>query len=127
MYQAGSVQHCTSQQQLEEIYRFAAEQLRDGARPDEVEKSLLEQGVDLETARVAVNELTRLHAQANKAAGLKNMIYGAMWCIGGIAVTVFSHQAAAGAGGGRYVVAWGAVVFGAIQFFRGVFQTAARS
>ena len=126
MYPAGSVQNCTSQQQLEEIYRFAAEQLRDGARPDEVEKSLLEQGVDLETARVAVNELMRLHAQVNRGAGVKDMIYGALWCFGGIALTVFSHQAAANAGGGSYVVAWGAVIFGALQFFRGVFQSVAR-
>jgi hypothetical protein len=46
------------------------------------------------------------------------MLHGALWCGGGILVTVFTYAAASG--GGTYVVAWGAIVFGAIQFFKGV-------
>jgi hypothetical protein len=51
------------------------------------------------------------------------MMFGALWCIGGLLVTVLTYQAAAGGEGGKYVVAWGAMLFGAIQFFRGVMQT----
>jgi hypothetical protein len=50
----------------------------------------------------------------------KNMLYGALWCIGGIVVTAATYSSAEG--GGRYVVAWGAIIFGAIQFFRGLAQ-----
>jgi len=31
-------------------------------------------------------------------------------------------SASSGPGGGRYVIAWGAIIFGAIQFFRGAAQ-----
>ena len=34
-----------------------------------------------------------------------------------------TYIAAAATGGGKYVVAWGAIVFGAIQFFRGLIQS----
>jgi len=50
----------------------------------------------------------------------KRMLRGALWCIGGILVTGITYLAASGPGGGTYVVAWGAIVFGAIQFFRGL-------
>lgn len=46
------------------------------------------------------------------------MLQGALWCIGGTVVTVASYSAASS--GGRYVVAWGAIVFGATPFFRGL-------
>ena len=49
----------------------------------------------------------------------RDMLVGGLWCLGGIAVTVLTYSAASG--GGTYFVAWGAIVFGAIQFFRGLF------
>ena len=49
------------------------------------------------------------------------MFRGALWCGGGILVTVVTYLAAENSpGGGTYVVAWGAILFGAIQFFRGL-------
>lgn len=45
------------------------------------------------------------------------MTFGFMWCVGGIIVTAGTYLAAAS--GETYVVAWGAIVFGAIQFIRG--------
>jgi hypothetical protein len=47
-----------------------------------------------------------------------------MCCFVGLVVTAWTYQSAANAGGGRYVVAWGAIVFGAIQLFRGLMQLA---
>jgi hypothetical protein len=54
--------------------------------------------------------------------GKKNMLYGALWFIGGIVVTFGSMAAASG--GGTYLVTWGAIIFGAIQFVQGVIQYA---
>jgi hypothetical protein len=48
----------------------------------------------------------------------KAMLYGALWCIGGIIVTVSSYSAASD--GGSYTFAWGAILFGAIKFFKGL-------
>jgi hypothetical protein len=51
----------------------------------------------------------------------KQMLSGAVWCIGGLLVTGITWLvAASGSGGGTYVVAWGAILFGGIQFFRGL-------
>src|SRR6185295_15854679 len=56
-----------------------------------------------------------------RAIARKNMIVGALWCGGGLLVTFLTYGAATSdPNGGTYVVAWGAIVFGAIQFFRGL-------
>lgn len=47
------------------------------------------------------------------------MLYGTLWAIGGTVVTAVTYSAASG--GGVYVIAWGAIVFGIIDFFIGLF------
>lgn len=49
--------------------------------------------------------------------GHRMMMFGAMWFIGGLAVTIASYRAAGN--GGRFVVTTGAIFFGAVQFVRG--------
>lgn len=46
------------------------------------------------------------------------MIKGAFICIIGIVVTAFTYSMASG--GGRYVVAYGAIIYGAIIFVKGL-------
>jgi hypothetical protein len=48
------------------------------------------------------------------------MIVGGLVVAGGLIVTIVS--AASASGGGRYVFAWGAILFGAIAFIRGLFS-----
>lgn len=104
------------------VYHFAIEQMRAGVAPAEVEQSLVRRGLSAEAAATVVGDLKRVRGQAAREAGRKNMRYGAMWCAGGVVVTVLTFQAAAG--GGQFVIAWGAILFGAIQFFRGMSQSA---
>jgi len=40
----------------------------------------------------------------------RDMIFGALWCVGGTVATIMSTK----------VLFWGAIVFGGIQFFRGL-------
>jgi len=55
--------------------------------------------------------------------GTRNMFFGALWFIGGSAVTAYSYEAAAESpGGGTYFFAWGAILFGGIQFVKGLLQ-----
>lgn len=93
-----------------------------GVAPAEIEHKLIEQGLDAESAATVVNNLKEARVKAIKEAGQKNMLFGALWCIGGILVTAITYSAAAG--GGTYVVAWGAILFGGVQFFRGLTQSA---
>jgi hypothetical protein len=101
---------------------IAAEQMIQGADPSEIEASLTQRGLDTAEAAGVVDELKRVKAETRKVAAQKNMFYGAFWCIGGIAVTVLTYQTAADMGGGRFIIAWGAMLVGAIQFLRGVTQ-----
>jgi len=55
-----------------------------------------------------------------REAGKKNMLVGVLWLVGGSLVTAATMSAASG--GGAYVVAWGAILFGGIQFLRGLGQ-----
>lgn len=62
-----------------------------------------------------VSEVYKENSGARAKSGLVSMFLGALFCIGGIAITVVTMSAAEG--GGTYVVTWGAILFGAIQFF----------
>ncbi len=51
------------------------------------------------------------------------MLIGGLFCGGGTAVTVISYEAAASSPhGGSYILAGGAIVFGGLQFLRGLIQ-----
>jgi hypothetical protein len=49
---------------------------------------------------MVVSDLTAAVADAKQKAGRKNMMFGALWCIGGIAVTAATYQAAASSASG---------------------------
>ncbi|HVE55194.1 MAG TPA: hypothetical protein VNB22_00090 [Pyrinomonadaceae bacterium] len=52
------------------------------------------------------------------SAALRKMFFGALWAIGGTIATVIGYSSAGG--GGKYIVFWGAIVFGAVDFFVGL-------
>ena len=55
----------------------------------------------------------------------RDVVHGALWLIGGLVVTGVSYLAAAANGEGTYILAWGAIVFGGIQFLSGLYRSAA--
>ena len=118
-----STREPTEQEIVEAILAFTAEQIQNGTPGFKIEQMLVERGLDQETASTVVADVRRMRREALQSHAKKNMLYGALWCIGGIVITVVSYGAAAsGSGGGTYVVTWGAVIFGAVQFIRGVIQ-----
>jgi hypothetical protein len=57
----------------------------------------------------------------DQSAAKRSMVFGGIMFAVGLMITVGSYTAADGGnGGGRYVVAWGAMIFGAIRFFYGL-------
>src|SRR5262245_26401334 len=92
-----------SNQAVEAIYNFAAVQMRSGANPAAIEKSLVDRGLDAESAAIVVRNLSEARSNALQQAARKNMVHGLLWCVGGIVVTAVTYQMAAG-GGGKYVV-----------------------
>ena len=105
---------------VEAIYGHAAELMRNGVKDEDIIKDLVEQGLDAESAEVVVANLADMRNEQQQKAAKKNMGLGALWAVGGTVVTAATYGAASG--GGHYVVAWGAIAFGAIQFFQGLAQ-----
>tara|TARA_B100000609_G_C17140062_1_gene395040 strand:- start:472 stop:840 length:369 start_codon:yes stop_codon:yes gene_type:complete len=114
-------QELTEEQIIEAIYEFAIEQMKNGASPAQIREMLIEKGLEPEAAAIVVSNLASARTQAIQGAGKKDMLFGALWCVGGIVVTVGTMSTASG--GGTYVVAWGAILFGGIQFVRGLIQS----
>ena len=116
-----SDQEPSEEQIVEAVYSLAAEQIKSGASAQQIQSMLVKEGLDPESAATVISNLTQMPTEAIREAGKKNMLYGALWCTGGIVVTVVTYSTASG--GGTYFVAWGAIVFGAIQFIRGLMQS----
>jgi hypothetical protein len=111
-----------TQANVDRVYAFAANQLvNEKKSPEETKKLLVENGLDEESANVVITKLQEEIITAKKDNGHKDMLVGALWCVGGIVVTAVTYSAASG--GGTYVVAYGAIIFGAIQFFRGLINS----
>jgi hypothetical protein len=70
---------------------------------------LVEKGMDLESASVVVGNLEKQIKDAKKKGANKDMLYGALWCIGGTVATIADIG----------YIFWGAIVFGAFQFIKG--------
>jgi hypothetical protein len=104
------------QKAVDKIYEYAANMMiKEKKSAYETKQAIIKQGLPNEMASVVVDKISE--AKSTKAN--KDMIYGALWCIGGTIVTIVTYSSASN-GGGRYVVAWGAIVFGAIQFIKGL-------
>lgn len=114
-----------------QYYQFVADEMSRGTGHDDIKAVLMEGGLTAEAADSVIEDVARerMNAialrqkaakEAKRAEAKSDMLYGALWCIGGLVVTIGSFVLADANGGGRYVVTWGAVIFGAYQFFRGV-------
>ena len=85
----------TDEEVVEALYAYAADQMSKGLHPLEVEAKIMEQGFDQETASAVVNNLNEARDSAARSgassAGMRNMLVGALWCVGGIVVTAVSY------------------------------------
>jgi hypothetical protein len=116
----------------DEMYVYALERLVKGQPTGDVRKKIIEAGYKPSQADQIVQTALRFHhereaqakleASAYKAAGPRNMAIGGFICLVGIVVTV-GTMAMASEAGGRFILAWGAIACGAIQFFRGLMQS----
>jgi len=103
------------------IYLQAFRMLKQGKLRNDICAELQRGGVDAAAAANIVEGVDSLmsvvHAAYRKA-GLKIAGTGALLVVGGILVTAITYGMAQG--GGTYVIAWGAVLFGFIALIRGL-------
>ena len=116
------------QKAIEELSEAVASELGEGKSREKIVKELVKQDWPEESAIEFVNNIEQAITEykdspegrevlARKYA--RHMLYGILWFVGGTIVTVVTYEAASG--GGTYFIAWGAILFGIIDFFRGLF------
>lgn len=121
---SASIEHTQSEHQeiIDQIYDYAANLMINEKRSaTETVNALVDQGLNTEQASTVVANIMQHIKTAKKSSGGKNMLFGALWCIGGTIVTAATYSAVAETGG-TYVVAWGAILFGGIQFLYGMVE-----
>jgi hypothetical protein len=116
---------------LQQLFQAVASELSEGKSKEKIVKELVKQDWPEDSAVQFVNnveeEMNRYKESpegrqilAQKYA--RHMGYGLLWAVGGTVVTAVTYSAAASSpSGGTYVVAWGAILYGVIDFFRGLF------
>ena len=73
----------------------------------------MEEGIDEESASIIVDSLETQINKIRKEQANKDMLYGALWCVGGIVMTVADVG----------YIFWGAIVFGGYQFLKGAMNS----
>ena len=104
-----------SQEALNQSYNYAANLLINQRKSGyETKNILIEQGLSEDIASMIVEKLEMQINDAEKDAlrsqGKKDMLFGALWLIGGTVLTLANIG----------FIFWGAILFGGIQFVRGV-------
>jgi len=99
---------------------YAAGLYKAGLSNPQIESKLMEKGLTALSVVEIMRDIAKQRAGATKEAGIRNMFLGGLVCVGGIVVTVVTYAAAMG--GGTFIVAWGAIIFGAGLFVRGLQQ-----
>ena len=120
------------QNATEQLAQYVAQNLGEGKDKGGTTKELVKLGWPKETAAQFVDNIeeelkrraeeykrTPAGRQAMAAQYKRHMLYGILWAAGGTAVTIATYEAASE--GGWFIVAWGAIIFGIIDFFRGLF------
>lgn len=94
------------------IYQALAIQLfiDQGKNKTEVQRTLISKGMPEMDAKLLCDKLDDQINSAKRERAQKDMIYGALWCVGGTVATM-AHIG---------FIFWGAIVFGGIQFFKGL-------
>lgn len=116
-----SQQQLSQEEAVRAIYTYAAQLMRQGKSNRKIEELLMKQGLSQEVASTVVANLDRERGRQRRDRAGRDMAIGGVICVIGLAVTFCTFQAASG--GGRYVVAYGAIIFGAFQFLRGVYYS----
>ena len=118
-------QPATVQVASQEMYNYAAQLLINQKQSaDVVRNALMQKGLPMQEANTVVNALLVEINKQKKIRARRDMAIGGVVCVIGIIVTAVTYSiASSGSSGGTYYVAWGAILFGAIQFFKGLFNS----
>lgn len=96
------------------VYDYAADlYLNHNMSWNQIRSALIEQGLNSTDADTVVDNLRKQESEAKSSAANKELGYGALWAIGGIALTAISSGT---------VIFWGAVVWGGWLIIKGLYH-----
>ncbi len=105
-------------QELSGFFQYAAMELANNKSNQAIEKSLISRGASPEVAKTMVHDAKYVIKKARREKYKKQMIRGLLWTVGGTIVTcgtlVFASQL-----GGKYVLFYGAILYGFINLIAG--------
>jgi hypothetical protein len=108
---------------LAAAFQRAVALINQGKSRTQIETELKSTGLGQESVSDVVSRVVELRKKAKRDVAGRNILFGALWCIGGTIFTAASYQmATGGSGGGTYFIAWGAILFGGIQCLKGLGQ-----
>jgi hypothetical protein len=99
------------------LWSYAFEEKKEGVADDEISRGLIEQGLNEEQAILMIKTLES-KAKENMERHHSRMLLGAIMFLGGCTITLLTFTNAKL--GGTYIIAWGAILFGAIRFVSAV-------
>ena len=114
-------------QAIQALTKAVARDLARGVKSSAIVQQLVKRNWTEEAAEQFVSQVEKAVTeyretpearQALAKAYARHMLYGILWAAGGITVTVAALTLSAN--GGTYIVAWGAIIFGIVDFFRGL-------
>jgi hypothetical protein len=98
-------------QTANQVYEYVVNMIINGKKNSfEIKNALIDRGLNEEDAIAIIASIEQQIEDAKRGQSNKDMLYGALWCIGGTVATLADVG----------YIFWGAIVFGAIQFFKGV-------
>jgi len=107
-------------QQLSANVKYVALELGNNKAPESIVKELMGKGVSPKNAQAIVSETQKLVRSARGDKYKKRMTRGLLWTIAGIIVTCATYAFAEDLGG-RFVLCYGAIILGVIDFLAGLF------
>ena len=115
-----STQETTSKEYIQAVFEVAGRLMRQKKSREQIVQALANHGVDRTVAQGVIDKLEASSAQGRASVGRRNMLFGALWFIGGTVVTLATYEHASD--GGSYIIAYGAIIGGLVQFFMGCIQ-----
>ena len=98
------------------IWAYAFDQKYLGKKNEEVYKLLISKGLDDTNSKLIIEKLEEVSTKLKNNYDSEMITGGLVFCIG-VFVTLATLNNAIN--GGSYIIAWGAVLFGAIRFYNG--------
>lgn len=104
-------QDVDAQQTVNALYNLTANLLiNEKKSPAEAQNILMEKGLSSDAAYTIVQNIGEQIRKARKERAGKDILFGALWCIGGTIATVANIG----------FIFWGAILFGGIQLIKGL-------